>query len=63
VIRPLSEAETKANWQAVRRYLRRYFIAAMLPLLAALWGAGYGQGLIEGGRDCPPAIRKERDSL
>lgn len=59
MIRPLSPEESAENWRACLRYLRRYFALAMLPALAALWGAGYGQGIIEGTAACPPAHRIE----
>ena len=38
----------RANWRAFRRMLKALFWLAMLPALLALWGAGYGQGLIDG---------------
>lgn len=58
MLRPLSEEERAANWQACRRYLRRYFIAALLPLLAVLWAAGYAKGLLDG-MAAQPAARIE----
>ena len=49
------------NWRDCARYLRRYFILLMLPGLALIWAAGYGQGLIDGARDCFAApMRNER---
>lgn len=59
MLRPLSDAEKAENWAACRRYLRRYFVAALLPLLALIWGAGYGQGLLDGAAHCLPMTRKE----
>lgn len=41
-------ARQKANWRAFRRMLKALFWLAMLPGLFAIWGAGYGQGLIDG---------------
>lgn len=37
---------SRQNWAYCRRVARRYFWAAMLPLLALLWFAGYGYGLL-----------------
>lgn len=36
------------NWKRFRRMGKALFWLAMLPGLFALWGAGYGQGLIDG---------------
>lgn len=60
--RPLSPEESAENWRACRRYLRRYFLALIVPGLALIWAAGYGQGLLDGARDCfaAPATRNER---
>lgn len=62
MLRPLSDEEKAENWRACRRYLRRYFVAALVSLLALLWAAGYAKGLLDAGRaDCPPAVsRNER---
>jgi len=46
------------NWRDVRRYLRRYFVALIVPMLALIWFAGYGQGLLEGARECLPTIAR-----
>lgn len=62
MLRPLSEAETAENWRATRAALRRWFLLAMLPGLALIWAAGYAMGLINGGRDCPPAVRNKETS-
>jgi len=48
MLRPLSDDEKAANWATCRRYLRRYFVALLLPALALLWGAGYAKGLLDG---------------
>jgi hypothetical protein len=48
MLRPLEPAEIAANWAAARRYLRRYFLALMLPALALIWASGYGKGLLDG---------------
>lgn len=55
MIRPLSAAEKAENWAACRKYLRRYFVACLVPVLALIWGAGYGQGILAGYREvCGP---------
>lgn len=61
MIRPLSDDEKAENWRAVRRYLRRYFIALLIPALFLLWAAGYGKGLLDAAGDCIPAARIERN--
>lgn len=48
------------NWRDCARYLRRYFIALLVPALALIWGAGYAQGLLDAAADCLPTIRNER---
>lgn len=55
MLRPLSDEEKAENWRAVRRALRRYFIALMLPGLALLWAAGYAKGLLDGSAAKPAA--------
>lgn len=57
MLRPLSEAERAANWRACRKAARRLFVLLLLPLLALIWGAGYGQGLLDGARACLPTTR------
>lgn len=52
MLRPLSPEEQSANWKAVRAALRRYFLALILPGLALIWAAGYGQGAIENKAAC-----------
>jgi hypothetical protein len=59
MLRPLSDDEKAENWRAVRRALRRYFIALMLPGLALLWAAGYAKGLLDGSAQSAPATRNE----
>ena len=60
MLRPLSDEEKAENWRAVRRALRRYFIALMVPALALLWAAGYAKGLLDGSAQQPaPATRNE----
>lgn len=54
----LTDAEKRENWAAVRKMAKRYFWAAMLPILALLWGAGYAQGLIDAAT-CRELISKE----
>lgn len=54
-MRPLSSEEQAENWRAVRRGLRRWFIIALIPFLALLWGAGYAKGLLDGAAACLPA--------
>lgn len=49
------------NWRECRRYLRRYFIAALVPALALIWGAGYAKGLLDAAGDCLPVARIERN--
>lgn len=63
MLRPLSDDEKAENWRACRRYLRRYFIALLVPALALLWFTGYAKGLLDGSAaDCvPPAARNERN--
>ena len=61
MLRPLSDDEKAENWRAVRRYLRRYFIALLIPALALLWFAGYAKGLLDGSADCIPVARNERN--
>lgn len=61
MIRPLSDDEKAENWRAVRRYLRRYFIALMVPALALIWGAGYAKGILDAAGDCLPLVRNERN--
>lgn len=62
MLRPLSDEEKAENWRAVRRYLRRYFIALMLPGLALLWAAGYAKGLLDGSAETKAApMRNERN--
>lgn len=62
MLRPLSDEEKAENWRAVRRALRRHFIALMLPGLALLWAAGYAKGLLDGSAETKAAapMRKER---
>lgn len=55
MLRPLSDEEKAENWRAIRRYLRRYFIALMLPGLALLWAAGYAKGLLDGSAETKAA--------
>lgn len=50
------------NWRDCARYLRRYFIALLIPFLALLWFAGYAQGLLDAARDCVPSARNERNT-
>jgi hypothetical protein len=59
MLRPLSDDEKAENWRAVRRALRRYFIALMLPGLALLWAAGYTKGLLDGAAVSAPATRNK----
>ena len=59
MIRPLSDDEKAENWRAVRRYLRRYFVALMIPALALIWGAGYAKGILDAAGDCLPLARNE----
>lgn len=60
MLRPLSDDEKAANWATVRRGLRLYFVALLIPALALLWFAGYGYGLLTASRqDCPETISKE----
>lgn len=59
MLRPLSDDEKAENWRAVRRALRRYFIALMVPALALLWAAGYAKGLLDGAAVSAPATRNE----
>lgn len=60
-MRPLSPEESAENWRACRRYLRRYFLLLLVPGLALIWCAGYGQGLLDGAADCLPYMtRNER---
>lgn len=54
-MRPLSADETAANYAYVRKRLKAYFWLAMLPALAAIWGAGYAYGLID---NCAAQIRE-----
>lgn len=63
MLRPLSDDEKAENWRACRRYLRRYFIALLVPALALLWFAAYAKGLLDGSAaDCVPlAARNERN--
>lgn len=58
MLRPLSDDEKAENWRAVRRYLRRYFIALLIPALALLWAAGYAKGLLDGSAACPPPANR-----
>lgn len=48
MLRPLNEHEQAANWATVRRLARRYFVAALLPVLGLLWASGYAKGLLDG---------------
>lgn len=60
MLRPLSDEEKAENWRAVRRYLRRYFIALLIPALFLLWAAGYAKGLLDGAaQPAAPATRNE----
>lgn len=60
--RPLSPEESAENWRACRRYLRRYALALLVPLLALLWFSGYATGILDGSKDCPPVSnRNERN--
>lgn len=59
MLRPLSAEETAENYRKARQALRRWFLVSLVPGLALLWAAGYGKGLIDGGRDCPPAVRNK----
>lgn len=59
MLRPLSDEEKAENWRAVRRYLRRYFIALLIPALALLWFTGYAKGLLDATGACVPAARNE----
>src|SRR3546814_17473727 len=47
------------NWRDCARYLRRYFVAALVPGLALIWAAGYGQGLLDGARSEERRVGKE----
>jgi hypothetical protein len=51
-------ARQAANWRAFRRMLRALFWLAMVPGLVALWGAGYGKGLLDGRAGCLPAVHR-----
>lgn len=53
-------AKQAANWRAFRRMLKALFWLAMVPLLFALWGAGYGQGLLDGAALRPSCNQPER---
>lgn len=58
-MRPLSDEEKAENWRACRRYLRRYFVALLIPFLAMLWGAGYAKGLLDAGAAyCLPSANR-----
>lgn len=60
MLRPLSDEEKAENWRACRRYLRRYFIALLIPALFLLWAAGYAKGLLDGAaQPAAPATRNE----
>lgn len=49
------------NWRDCARYLRRYAVAALVPLLAFLWFTGYAMGTLDGAADCLPFMnRNER---
>lgn len=61
MLRPLSDDEKAENWRACRRYLRRYFIALLVPALALLWFTGYAKGLLDAAGDCLPLVRNERN--
>lgn len=50
------------NWRDCARYLRRYALALLVPLLALLWFTGYAKGTLDGA-DCPPAKRNETEGL
>ena len=58
MLRPLSDDEKAENWRAVRRYLRRYFIALLIPALGLLWAAGYAKALLDGSAACPPSATR-----
>lgn len=60
MLRPLTPDEKAENWRACRKYLRRYFIASLIPALALIWGAGYGQGILAGYREvCGPETQTQ----
>jgi hypothetical protein len=60
MLRPLSDDEKAENWRVVRKALRRYIIALMVPALALLWAAGYAKGLLDGAaQPAAPATRNE----
>lgn len=58
MLRPLSDDEKAENWRAVRRYLRRYLIALLIPALALLWAAGYAKGLLDATGACLPSANR-----
>lgn len=62
MIRPLSEAERAANWQAARKAARRLFWLAMVPFLALLWATGYAKGLLDGSKATRPEIISKESS-
>lgn len=62
MLRPLSDDEKAANWKTVRRGLRLYFVALLIPALALLWFAGYGYGLLTASRYCPEVTTNKESS-
>lgn len=47
----------ESNWNKVRRTLRLYFVLTVLPVIALIWAAGYGKGLLDAYRSrCPEPV-------